>query len=319
MVKRKNKGIQRIVVLILLLLLLLATLLVLIKILKEIRLKTNETANNIAESTTEHRTSEDITTEEQTTEVNTEPATEEPATEAPKEVNLEEIKKYSDEMIPYGIAQGVDADNRPDGCTWYTNKFSDFDVDFIKDNDKKIYLTYMVKKEMGYTEQILDILKTNDVKAVFFITYDYTLNNPKIVQRMIDEGHVIGHGSYMSGTIEDNYKAETMFHNYIMDNYNYNMNLFKIFSDNFNEQQLALVDNMGYKAVFWSSSYGDWKSKQPDADESLKLLLDAAHGGEILMLRTSSSTSLAILQDLLDGFKKKGFEMGYYEGDTYAI
>ena len=35
---------------------------------------------------------------------------------------------------------------------------------------KKIYLTFDLGYEAGYTEKILDVLKSNDVKACFFIT-----------------------------------------------------------------------------------------------------------------------------------------------------
>lgn len=74
-----------------------------------------------------------------------------------------------------------------------------------------------------------------------------------------------------------------------------------------------LIESLGYRTVFWSFSYNDWENNQPDVATSLNRLLEKAHSGEILMLRTSSSTSLALLQDLLDGLKEKGFEMGRYE------
>ena len=49
-----------------------------------------------------------------------------------------------------------------------------------------------VTDEAGYTEKILDALKENDVKATFFITGHYLNTAGEIVQRMVEEGHVVG-------------------------------------------------------------------------------------------------------------------------------
>ena len=57
---------------------------------------------------------------------------------------------------------------------------------------KSIYLTFDEGYEAGYTKEILDILKENDVKATFFLTAHYVNTQPELVQQMIDEGHIIG-------------------------------------------------------------------------------------------------------------------------------
>ena len=58
--------------------------------------------------------------------------------------------------------------------------------------NKTIYLTFDEGYEAGYTNEILDILKENDVKATFFLTAHYVNTQPELVQQMIDEGHIIG-------------------------------------------------------------------------------------------------------------------------------
>ena len=57
---------------------------------------------------------------------------------------------------------------------------------------KTIYLTFDEGYEAGYTSQILEILKENDVKATFFLTAHYINTQEELVQQMIDEGHIIG-------------------------------------------------------------------------------------------------------------------------------
>ena len=60
------------------------------------------------------------------------------------------------------------------------------------EEQKFIYLTFDEGYEAGYTNQILDILKENDVKAAFFLTAHYVNTQEDLVKRMIDEGHIIG-------------------------------------------------------------------------------------------------------------------------------
>ena len=57
---------------------------------------------------------------------------------------------------------------------------------------KSIYLTFDEGYEAGYTSQILEVLKENDVKATFFLTAHYVNTQEELVQQMIDEGHIIG-------------------------------------------------------------------------------------------------------------------------------
>ena len=65
-------------------------------------------------------------------------------------------------------------------------------------DSKNVYLTFDLGYEAGYTAKILDVLKTNKVKACFFITAHYLNTQPDLVQRMIDEGHAVGnHSPYL--------------------------------------------------------------------------------------------------------------------------
>ena len=54
---------------------------------------------------------------------------------------------------------------------------------YIGNEEKKyIYLTFDEGYEAGYTEQILDVLKENDVKATFFITAHYLNTAEELVK-----------------------------------------------------------------------------------------------------------------------------------------
>ena len=54
----------------------------------------------------------------------------------------------------------------------------------------------------------------------------------------------------------------------------------------------------------------DWKTDaQPDPAEALERLVSHAHGGEILLLHSVSSTNAAILGDLIDQLRAAGYTL----------
>ena len=71
-----------------------------------------------------------------------------------------------------------------------------YDAYYLGDTQSKtIYLTFDEGYENGYTEQILDVLKENDVQAAFFVTKSYIRDNPELIKRMAAEGHIVGNHS----------------------------------------------------------------------------------------------------------------------------
>ena len=81
--------------------------------------------------------------------------------------------------------------------------------------DKKcIYITFDLGYEAGYTEKILNALRDNNVKGVFFITAHYVNTASDLVKRMIEEGHIVGNHTVnhksMPGLTEEQIKSELM-------------------------------------------------------------------------------------------------------------
>ena len=60
----------------------------------------------------------------------------------------------------------------------------------------KLYLSFDDGPNSEYTPIILDILKENNIKAIFFRIGKNAQNNIKIVERIVKEGHLIGNHSF---------------------------------------------------------------------------------------------------------------------------
>ena len=109
--------------------------------------------------------------------------------------NFPVVAQLSGEAVTWGPATNMDEENRPIACLQLQEQYGDYNVNFIGPDEKRIYLTFDEGYENGNTADILDILKEKNVKAVFFVTGHYCKTNPELVQRMIDEGHIVGNHS----------------------------------------------------------------------------------------------------------------------------
>ncbi len=217
-----------------------------------------------------------------------------------------------------GWGQGVNYNekNRPIDCETRREAYAKYDAYTIMPEENKVYLTI----DEGYeynnnTEKILDILKEKDVKVVFFVTLSYAKKNPALVQRMIDEGHIVGnhssaHPDYTTLSLDEAYKDAVGLHNYIKENFNYEMTLFRFPSGSHSEQMMALMQKMGYKTLFWSYAYADWETdNQPDPAESLQKLTDRLHPGALYLLHAVSDTNVVIIGDFIDNIRAAGYDV----------
>ena len=182
------------------------------------------------------------------------------------------------------------------------------------DIDNKIYLTFDSGYEAGYTDKILDVLKENDVKATFFITSHYLNTASEKVERMIQDGHIIGnhtvnHKSLPSISDEEIEKEIMILHHVMYEKYEYEMKYIRPPKGEFNERTLKKCASLGYKTVMWRFAYCDWdEKKQPSINEATKIIENNFHSGEIMLLHSNSKTNSEVLDTIIKKAKSDGYE-----------
>lgn len=232
---------------------------------------------------------------------------------------LKAFDSYSTSQVNYGVGNNVSKDTNRPVLSYYTAAYDKYPVDFIQPESDFVWLTFNEISEKGTTEQILDVLKEKNVSAVFFVTLSYVKNNPDIVRRMIDEGHVLGNYTAsctnVTGLTANQLTSElNTLYNHVYDTYGYEMYLFRTPSGQFTEQSLAVAQSLGYRTVFWSFAYADWDAdNQWIVGDALANALDKAHGGAIYLLSGASETNKSMLGDMIDGIRDKGLEFATYQ------
>ena len=235
------------------------------------------------------------------------------------DIDFSQFSTLDARMQAWGLGKDKDENGQPADAVLANQKYKAYDAVFVGRPDQKVYLTFDNGYENGNTPKILDTLKEKNVSAVFFVTSQYVLENPDLVQRMIDEGHVIGnhsyhHHSFPTISIEKVYDEIMQLDALLLDQFQYKMTLVRPPKGEFNEQSLALCNLLGYQTVLWSYAYYDYNvADQPDPTAALKKNLDNAHPGAIYLLRAVSDTNMQILPELIEGLRKLNYEVARYD------
>lgn len=187
---------------------------------------------------------------------------------------------------------------------------------FLGDTGRKeLYLTFDNGYENGYTVPILDVLKEKKVPAAFFVTGHYVNDQPMLVKRMAEEGHVIGNHSWshpdMTQIPDQQIRSEL---NRVRQKVSeltgrQGMAYLRPPRGIFSDRVLGVSKEEGYTSVFWSVAYKDWDVKaQKGADYAYGAVVKQLHPGAVLLLHSVSSDNAHALGRIIDEARRQGYE-----------
>lgn len=191
-----------------------------------------------------------------------------------------------------------------------------FDAYFVGDTSQKtLYLTFDAGYENGHTEQILDVLKAADVKACFFLVEHYINSAPELVQRMVDEGHMVAnhtasHPDMSKITSVDAFARELSGVEKAFNGVT-GAQLARYYrppQGKYCEANLKQAQELGYKTVFWSLAHVDWdENNQPEETAALEKLVSRSHQGAVILLHSTSKTNANILNRYIGAMREQGY------------
>ncbi|MCI6958124.1 MAG: polysaccharide deacetylase family protein, partial [Clostridiales bacterium] len=197
-----------------------------------------------------------------------------------------------------------------------------YDAAYLGDTSEKvIYLTFDAGYENGATEKILDTLQKHNVKAAFFLVGNYIERNADLVRRMVEEGHTVGnhtmHHPDMSKISDQEAFTRELQELEALFREKTGQELPKYYRPPqgiYSEENLKMAKDLGYKTVFWSLAYVDWKNdSQPTREQAFAKLLPRIHPGAVVLLHSTSETNAEILDELLTRWEEMGYRFGTME------
>lgn len=183
-------------------------------------------------------------------------------------------------------------------------------------NEKRVYLTFDLGYESGYTGVVLDILKAHNIKAVFFLCGNY-LKEHEFVTRMIEEGHLIGnhtdrHRNLPKLTDDGITKDITDFQSKFLAQYPDAKPpvFFRPPQGRFDERTVKIAKDNNLRSMLWSSAIVDWNKTPFNAEAGADKILSHIHNGAIILSHITNSATPKMLELLLPRLSEKGYTVG---------
>ena len=169
-------------------------------------------------------------------------------------------------------------------------------------------LTFDDGPSAEYTPRLLDGLKERNIKASFFLLGRNIPGNEEIVERMQEEGHLIGNHTYnhvqLSAISEAEAREEILKTNNII--YEITGNYPQYMRPPFGSWKKNLVLCVEMIPVFWNIDTMDWKSQ--DVSSILNIVFAEAEDGAIILMHDEYETSVEAALQIADHLMKEGYE-----------
>jgi peptidoglycan/xylan/chitin deacetylase (PgdA/CDA1 family) len=186
----------------------------------------------------------------------------------------------------------------------------------LPNTQNKIYLSFDDGPTPEITEWVLEELKKYNVKATFFCIGNNIQKHPKLFQKVINEGHVIGNHTYnhMNG-----WKTETKTY---LENIslcekqiqkssieNLQSKIFRPPYGKIKTAQAKIVRRLGYKIIMWDVLSADF-DQTITHEKCLENVISNVKSGSVIVFHDSIKASHNLkyaLPETLNILKEKGF------------
>ena len=175
-------------------------------------------------------------------------------------------------------------------------------------DSKKIALTFDDGPHPYYTEQLLDGLKERDVKVTFFVLGKHAEEYPELVERMSEEGHLIGNHTYshiqLNQRNSDAFKEELVKTNELLEELTgqevqYVRPPYGTWDKKFEEE-------LNMFPVLWNIDPLDWSST--NVSGIVKKVTSKARENSIILMHDEYKTTVTAALQIIDELTEEGYE-----------
>lgn len=193
-------------------------------------------------------------------------------------------------------------------------------VEYGESGRREIALTFDAGADRGYAEEILDLLQAEGIPASFGMMGQWAEQNPDLLQRMIDEGHMLfnhswSHPSFTGVTTGvapltqvERWTEVQRTEQRVRELTGYELQpYFRPPYGDIDASVLADLGAIGYsRTLLWSCDSRD--SLGATADEIMATCIDTAQPGRILLLHVGAqSAAYEVLPRMIASLRAQGF------------
>lgn len=183
----------------------------------------------------------------------------------------------------------------------------------LSDKDKVIALTFDDGPWPHWTEQILDILKKNNIKATFFMVGEVVQDYPQLAKQVVADGHAVGNHTWThpyhqfdeAGASEEIDRTTEL----IYKTTGARTFLFRPPGGFLTNGLAAYAEKQNDVVVMWSADAMDYRRPSPER-LAHNVLKNAKPGGIVLMHDGGGNraNTVAALPEIISELKKQGYK-----------
>lgn len=188
---------------------------------------------------------------------------------------------------------------------------------------KVAVLTFDDGPSPQYTGLVLDTLKAHGIQAIFFVN-GQAAEHPDLIRRIIAEGHLVGnhtttHENLRSLSQAEQFKQIADLNQTVKAITGEQPYWFRAPFGSFNDDTLAILEELGMQLLNWSHGSGDWMEVEDGYKDPALLTHDVLaesprnnnmtplHPGSVILFHDTLRHTAEALPGILDGLKEKGY------------
>ncbi|CAM4275100.1 putative sporulation protein (polysaccharide deacetylase family) [Paenibacillus endophyticus] len=181
-------------------------------------------------------------------------------------------------------------------------------------NSNKRMISLMINVAWGneFMDAILNTLKSENVKATFFLDGSWLYKNVELASRIQSEGHEMSNHAYTHPDMkaldrQSQYNQIAKTEALLKTKLHVNNKWFAPPSGSFNQTTVQIAEEMGLKTVLWTIDTIDWQ--KPPADSVIRKISAKLEPGALILMHPTATTRDA-LQGIIAAAKAKGYAIG---------
>lgn len=183
-------------------------------------------------------------------------------------------------------------------------------INRLNTNDKKVLLTFDDGPHAN-TVKVLEVLKKQNVKALFFIIGKNIQGNEVILKQIVTEGHQIGNHSFSHHNFIDVWGTKKVTKDFetcqkLIEQYQPQSKLFRPPYGVTNPNIAKALKQLNLQSIGWNIRSYDTSIK--DIEKIKQRVLSQLKPGAIILLHDRLDFMPELLEELIPAIKEKGFE-----------
>ncbi len=179
--------------------------------------------------------------------------------------------------------------------------------------DGALYLTFDDGPDPEHTSRLLDLLAAHDARATFFMLGEEVERHPRIVERMVADGHVLGNHSWNHPNFTriqwQEQREQIDATDRMLERFDGRReHLFRPPSGHFTPGLVLRLARRGRNIAYWSYDSLDYQQRSSEALVHT-LRADPPRAGDVVLMHDDNAATHAALERMLPEWRAAGFAL----------